>query len=137
MAGFLLPMTFLERLRDFFRRRAPGKVSNVRVTITMQEFTAEWVLPAVRKDGSKMPPSEIAGTEASLSTDGGKTFALLATVKPDVPQTVRRAPAPDGKYVLRLVVVGTNGKKGDSVDTPITVDTPAPGLATGIKVSIA
>ena len=102
----------------------------------MQEFTAEWQLPTKRKDGSTMPASEIAGTEASLSTDGGKTFALLASVKPDVPQTVKRSPLPDGNYVLRLVAVGTNGKKGDPVDTPIPVDTPAPGAVTGVKVTI-
>jgi hypothetical protein len=130
-------MTWLQWLLALFRK-APGRVTHVRIQVTpMKEIVAEWALPAVREDGSAMPPTELAHTEASLSTDGGRIFTVLAQVKPDVAQTVKRAPAPDGSYVLRLVAVGTNGKKGKPVDNPVTVDTPAPGLVTGVKVTVS
>jgi hypothetical protein len=129
-------MNWLDWLRGLLRK-PPGRVTHIRVWITdMKEIAAEWALPTIREDGSAMPPTEIAYTEALLSTDGGKTYAVLTQVKPDVPQTVKRAPAPDGNYVLRLVAVGTNGKRGKPVDTPVLVDTPAPGLVTAVKVAV-
>jgi len=129
-------MNWIDWLRRLFRK-APGRVTNVRIQVSpMKEIAAEWAVPTVREDGSAMPVTEIAHTEASLSADAGATFAVLAQVKPDTTQTVKRAPAPDGSYVLRLVVVGTNGKRGKPVDTPVKIDTPAPGVATAIKVTV-
>lgn len=83
-----------------------------------------------------MPVSEIAYTDVTLSTDGGKTFTSLGQVKPDATQLVKRAPSPDGNYIFRLIVIGVNGKKGDPYDVTQTVDTPAPGQVTGVKVSV-
>lgn len=117
-------------------RRPPGRVTNVRFRITMKEISLSWDIPVVREDGSAMPVSEIAHTEVTLSTDGGKTFAALAQVKPDAIQTVKRSPAPDGAYLFRLVVVGINGKKGKPVDLNVPVDTPAPGVVTALKATI-
>ena len=83
-----------------------------------------------------MPASEIAYTEVALSTDGGKTFTTPVQVKPDATQIWKRSPAPDAAYVFRLVVVGVNGKKGDPFDVTQTVDTPAPGQVTDVKVTV-
>lgn len=128
-------MSWWDWLIRFFRR--PGRVTNVRTKVVpMKEISVEWAVPVVRDDGSPMPVAEIAHTEAFLSTDGGTTWTALAQVKPDTTQIVKRQPAPDGNYIFRLVVVGTNGKKGKPVDTPVKVDTPAPGVATGIKVAV-
>jgi hypothetical protein len=128
-------MSFLEWLIGLFRR-PPGRVTNARIKVTMKEIAVEWVVPVVRDDGSPMPVSEIAYTEASISTDGGKTFTALAQVKPDTAQIVHRSPIPDGAYLFRLVVVGTNGKKGKPVDLNVPVDTPAPGVVTAVKATI-
>jgi hypothetical protein len=102
----------------------------------MKEIAVEWQVPAVRDDGSAMPISEIAYTEASLSTDTGKTFTVLAQVKPDTTQIVKRAPVTDGAYLFRLIAVGTNGKRGKPVDLPVPVDTPAPGIVTAVKATV-
>jgi hypothetical protein len=102
----------------------------------MQEINVGWNLPAVRRDGSAVLPGEIAYTEASFSTDGGKTFSTPVQVKPDTTQTVKQKPAPDGNYTFRLVVVGTNGKRGDPFDVTQKVDTPAPGQVTGVTVTV-
>lgn len=130
-------MSLIEWLRGLFRR-PPGRVTNVRVKVVpMKEIAVSWDIPAVREDGSAMPPTEIAYTEVSLSTDAGKTFASLAQVKTDATQSVKRAPVPDGAYLFRLVVVGTNGKKGKPVDINVPVDTPAPGLVTNVKAAVS
>jgi hypothetical protein len=130
-------MSFIEWLIGLFRR-PPGRVTNVRVKVVpMKEIAVSWDIPAVREDGSAMPASEIAYTEVTLSTDGGKTFAALGQVKPDAVQTVKRAPVPDGAYLFRLVVVGTNGKKGKPFDLNVPVDTPAPGVVTAVKATIS
>lgn len=128
-------MSLIEWLLGLFRR-PPGRVTNVRIRVTMKEIAVSWDIPAVRDDGSAMPVTEIAHTEASLSTDGGKTFTPLAQVKPDATQIVKRSPVPDGAYLFRLVVVGTNGKKGKPVDLNVPVDTPAPGVVTAVKATI-
>lgn len=103
----------------------------------MKEIAVEWAIPTIREDGSAMPATEIAYTEASMSTDGGKTFAVLAQVKPDATQIVKRSPVPDGAYLFRLVAVGTNGKRGKAVDLNVPVDTPAPGVVTAVKATIS
>lgn len=129
-------MWWLEWLMRLFRK-APGPVTNVRIQVTpMKEIKVEWSLPTVRVDGSAMPATEIDYTEALFSTDAGKTFVSLGKVEPDAVQIVNRAPAPDGQYVVRLIAVGVNGKKGPPVDTPVVVDTPAPGTVTAVKVSV-
>lgn len=129
-------MSLIDWLLGLFRR-PPGRVRNVRVKVVpMKEIALSWDIPVVREDGSAMPATEIAYTEVSLSTDAGKTFSALSQVKPDVPQSVKRSPAPDGTYLFRLVVVGTNGKKGKPVDLPVPVDTPAPGVVTAVKATI-
>lgn len=129
-------MSWWQWLLSLFRR-APGRVTDVRVkVIPMQEISVEWAVPAIREDGSPMPVAEIAHTEASLSTDAGKTWVALAQVRPNETQIVKRAPAPDGAYIFWFVAVGVNGKKGKPVDTPVTVDTPAPGLVSGVKVTV-
>lgn len=128
-------MSFIDWLIGLFRR-PPGRVTNVRYRVTMKEIAVEWLIPTVRDDGSPMPASEIAHTEASLSTDGGKTFTVLAQVKPDATQIVKRSPVPDGAYLFRLVAVGTNGKRGKPVDLNVPVDTPAPGVVTAVKATV-
>jgi hypothetical protein len=128
-------MSWIDWLRGLLRR-PPGRVTHVRIKVTVKEISLEWAVPAVRDDGSAMPVSEIAYTEALLSVDGGRTFAPIAQVKPDATQIVKRSPAPDGAYVFRLIAVGTNGKKGKPVDTPVTVDTPAPGAVTAVKATV-
>jgi len=128
-------LSFIEWLIGLFRR-PPGRVTNVRYQVTMKEIAVEWAVPVVRDDNTPMPVTEIAYTEASLSTDAGKTFAVLAQVKPDTAQIVRRSPVPDGAYLFRLVVVGTNGKRGKPVDLNVPVDTPAPGVVTAVKATI-
>lgn len=128
-------MSWLEWLRGLFRR-PPGRVTNVRFKVTMKEIALEWAVPAVRDDGSSMPATEIAYTEVSLSTDAGKNFTSLAKVKPDETQVIKRSPALDGAYLFRLVVFGTNGKKGKPIDCNVPVDTPAPGVVTAVKASV-
>jgi hypothetical protein len=118
-------------------RRAPGRVTNVVVKVVpMKEIAVSWDLPVIRDDGSPMPLSEIAFTEATLSTDGGKTFVALGQVKPDTIQIVKRSPIPDGAYLFRLIVVGVNGKKGKPTDVTVPVDTPAPGVVTALKATV-
>ena len=128
-------MGLIEWLLGLFRR-PPGRVTNVRLQVTMKEIAVEWAVPVVRDDNSAMPVSEIAYTEASLSIDNGASFAVLAQVKPDATQIVKRSPVPDGAYLFRLVAVGTNGKRGKPVDLKVPVDTPAPGVVTSVKATI-
>src|SRR3569833_2386304 len=103
-------MGLIEWLLGLFRR-PPGRVNKVRLQVTMKEIAVEWAVPVVRDDNSAMPVSEIAYTEASLSIDNGSSFAVLAQVKPDATQIVKRSPVPAGAYLFRLVAVGTNGKR--------------------------
>ena len=128
-------MSLIDWLLGLFRR-PPGRVTNVRYKVTMKEIAVEWAVPVVRDDGSPMPITEIAYTEASLSTDNGTSFTVLAQVKPDATQIVKRSPVPDGAYLFRLVAVGTNGKRGKPVDLKVPVDTPAPGVVTAVKATI-
>jgi hypothetical protein len=128
-------MSFWQWLIGLFRR-PPGRVTNVQSRVTMKEIAVSWDVPVVREDGSTMPVAEILHTEVSLSTDAGKTFAVLSQVKPDATQIVKRSPITDGTYLFRLIVVGTNGKRGKPVDLPVPVDTPAPGVVTAVKATV-
>lgn len=128
-------MSWIDWLRGLFRR-PPGRVTNVRFRIRMKEIALTWDVPVVREDGSAMPVTEILHTEVSLSTDAGKTFTVLGQVKPDATQIVKRSPVPDGAYLFRLIVVGTNGKRGKPTDLNVPVDTPAPGVVTALKAAV-
>jgi hypothetical protein len=131
-----LPMNWFDWLRGLFRK-PPGRVTNVRAqVIPMKEIAVSWDLPVIRDDGSPMPLSEIAYTEASLSTDKGTTFTALGQVKPDTIQIVKRSPIADGSYLFRFVVVGINGKKGKPTDLTVPVDTPAPGVVVALKATV-
>jgi hypothetical protein len=122
---------FIRWLLGFLFGKAPGPVTNIQIkVIPMKEIDLSWDLPSTSQ------PSDIAYTDVSLSTDGGKTFASLGQVKPDATQLVKRTPAPDGSYVFRLIVVGVNGKKSAGKDQVVTVDTPAPGDVQNVKVTI-
>jgi hypothetical protein len=129
-------MSWIDWLRGLFRR-PPGRVTNVRIrVIPMKEIALEWAIPAIREDGSAMPAAEVDYTEVTLSTDGARTFTPLAKVKADATQAVKRAPAPDGDYTFRFVVVGINGKRGKPFDKGVKVDTPAPGALADVKATV-
>jgi len=100
----------------------------------MRDATINWVLPTERESGRPLPLSEIAGTQVSLSADGGANWTQIDTVPAADPQTVSVQDLDNGDWIVRFEVADTDGRIGAPYDHAFVSDDTAPGQVTNVEV---
>lgn len=83
------------------------------------------------------PPAQVHAEVALLATDGTE-LATITAPNPEptaiVPLAPLVAPWADGDYVLRVVLVGANGKRSPSATLDITIDRSTPAAAVRLRL---
>ena len=103
----------------------------------MRNAIVSYDLPTTRQSGLPLDPADIAGVEVSLSADGGANFAVLDTVAPPA-TSLEQTELEPGDYMFRLIVIDTNGRRGNPVDEPFAIpDDTAPGEVTNVQVQVS
>lgn len=79
-----------------------------------------YTLDLTRVSGLPLAIEEVAGVELHLSANNGVDFGIVTTILPSVGNhTVPELEI--GTWVLRLIVVDTEGRKSTPVDTSVDV----------------
>lgn len=104
----------------------------------MSSATFTWTLPTLRESGGPLDPADIDRTEIAMSADDGANFTPTATVVPTDEQTWTVSELVFGDYIVRFVVIDTQGRASTPFDFPFTaLDDSAPGTVQNVQVSLS
>lgn len=98
--------------------------------------TVSWDWPTTRESGNELSVDEISGCIVSLSADQGANFTVLNTVAPPDGNSLLMPDLTDGTWIVRLMVIDTDGRRSSVVDTPFAVDSSPPGPVVNPSVAV-
>lgn len=103
----------------------------------MKNVVVEWTLELARESGGELLITDIAGVEIAVSGDNGTNWAVLPNLIPPATLTTTLTDVDIGSYLVRGVVVDTNGQRSTPTVRPFVVpDESAPRPLSSMTVTL-
>ena len=104
----------------------------------MKNVTCTWNLPTTRESGRPLDISDIQHTQVLMKADAAPSFTPIDTVGPTAEQSIFIGDVDIGQWVIRLIVVDTDGRESAPVDTSFEVlDETPPSSVTGVGITLS